>query len=119
MAEYKVCPICKREFLPSRYRKDQRVCSRKECQRQRQLRNLAAWRKQNPGYFKISRHDSSWAKLYRERSKKWRKRHKSKVKKYKRAHKEEQREYMREYMYRLRHALSYKKERSEASNESN
>ncbi|MBL7092220.1 MAG: peptidylprolyl isomerase, partial [Candidatus Omnitrophica bacterium] len=102
MVEHRICPICKREFLPNKYRKGQRVCSRSQCQRQRQLRNLAAWRKRNPGYFKISRHDSSWAKIYRQRSQMWRRRHKTEVKRYKKAHKEEQKEYMREYMYRRR-----------------
>jgi hypothetical protein len=81
----------------------QKVCSRPECQHQRQLNNLAAWRQKNPGYFKVSRHNSSWAKLYRKRSQTWRKRHKGKVKKYHKIHKEEQKEYMREYMHRLRH----------------
>ncbi len=102
MAEYRACPICKREFLPNKYRKGQEVCSRPECQRQRQLNNVAAWRKKNPGYFKINRHDSSWAKLYRERTHLWRKRHKTQIKRYKKAHQEEQKEYMREYMYRRR-----------------
>ena len=103
MAEYRVCAICKKRFLPSKYRKVQKVCSRLACQHQRQLQNLAAWRQRNPGYFKISQHNSSWAKLYRRRSQGWRKRHKQQVKRYKQAHKDEQREYMREYMYRLRH----------------
>jgi len=103
MAEYRVCPICNLKFLPSKYRKDQRVCSRKPCQRKRQLSNLAAWREKNPGYFKITRHDTSWAKVHRERSKTWRKKHRLKIKKYKKEHQNEQREYMREYMYRIRH----------------
>jgi len=104
-AEHK-CLICKQKFLPSKYRKNQKICSRTECQHQRQLRNLAAWRKNNPGYFKISRHDSSWAEMYRKRAQAWRKRHKDQVRRYKRLHQHEQREYMREYMYRLRHAVS-------------
>ncbi len=103
MAEYRICPICKNEFLPSKYRKAQGVCSRKECQHRRQLNNLASWRQRNPGYFKTSRHDSSWAKVYRHRSQAWRRRHKGEVKEYKKVHQEEQKEYMREYMHRLRH----------------
>ena len=105
MAEYRICLICKRKFLPSKYRKDQKVCSRAGCQHTRELTNLAAWRQKNPGYFKITRHNSSWAKLYRQRAQMWRKKHKDKVKKYKKEHRQEQREYMREYMYRLRHSI--------------
>ncbi|MBL7084779.1 MAG: hypothetical protein ISS43_01540 [Candidatus Omnitrophica bacterium] len=103
MAKYRICSICKEKFLPSKYRRDQKVCSRKPCQLTRQRQNLAAWRQKNPGYFKSSRHNSSWAKLYRQRSQAWKKKHKGQVRRYKKAHKEEQREYMREYMYRLRH----------------
>lgn len=29
------CPFCKNRFLPSRYRPEQRVCSRKQCQQRR------------------------------------------------------------------------------------
>lgn len=105
MAEYRACLVCKEKFLPSKYKKNQKVCSRAGCQHTRQLRNLAAWRKMNPGYFKITRHDSSWAKGYRKRSQMWRKEHKGKVKGYKKLHQKEQREYMREYMYRLRHSI--------------
>jgi hypothetical protein len=104
MAEQRTCPICKRKFLPSKYRKEQKVCSRAQCQHQRQLLNMALWRAKNQGYFKTSRHDTSWAELYRGRARKWRKRHKAKVRKYRKEHKQEQREYMRMYMYRLRHS---------------
>ncbi|MFH1246049.1 MAG: hypothetical protein V1662_06160 [Candidatus Omnitrophota bacterium] len=106
MTEYRECLVCGKSFLPSKYRKDQRICSQLECQHQRQLRNLAVWRQRNPGYFKISRHDTSWAAFSRRRAQIWRKRHTRKIKKYKAAHKTEQREYMREYMYRLRHSHS-------------
>ncbi|MBN2097816.1 MAG: hypothetical protein JW714_04995 [Candidatus Omnitrophica bacterium] len=105
MAEEKTCLICQQKFLPSRYRKEQQVCSRRECQRQRQLNNLAAWRAKNPGYFKFSQHDSSWAELYRGRARRWRKKNQAKIKKYRRAHKQEHREYMREYMRRLRQRM--------------
>jgi hypothetical protein len=103
MVDYAICLICKGKFLPSKYRRNQKVCSQPECQHKRQLQNLAAWRQKNPGYFKITRHDSSWAQLYRRRSRLWRKRNKDKIKKYRQEHKKEEREYMREYMYRLRH----------------
>lgn len=104
MPEYKVCPVCKKKFVPSKYRNDQQICSRQQCQHQRQLLNMAAWREKNPGYFKTSRHETSWAQLYRERARAWRKKHKGRIREYRQAHKEEQREYMRMYMYRYRHS---------------
>ena len=62
------CPYCQKCFIPSRYRPQQRVCSRGECQRRRRSdyhrRQLASdpeyglvcrdsrqkWRARNPGY---------------------------------------------------------------------
>lgn len=35
MNEARRCPYCQSSFLPSRYRPQQRVCSRPDCQRQR------------------------------------------------------------------------------------
>ncbi|MBN3038961.1 MAG: hypothetical protein JW869_06070 [Candidatus Omnitrophica bacterium] len=104
MPKRKICPICKRSFLASKYRKDQKVCSRPGCQHRRQLENMATWREKNPGYFKTSRHETSWAQLYRQRARSWRKKHKGKIRRYRKAHKEEQKEYMRMYMYRYRHS---------------
>lgn len=66
----KVCPYCGREFKPSRYHPDQKICSSPECQRRRSAdyrrRKLAEdpvyrdtcsnsrekWRDKNPGYMK-------------------------------------------------------------------
>ena len=66
----KPCVYCKKEFRPSRYRPDQRVCSDVDCQRRRRTdyhrRKLAKdpgyrdqcrdsqkkWREKNPGYTK-------------------------------------------------------------------
>ena len=107
MIEPRICPICKQEFTPSKYRRNQKVCSRPDCQHRRQLQNLAAWRQKNPGYFKVTRHDASWAEVYRRRARRWRKKHKRKIREYRKAHKQEQREYMREYMYRLRHSAGF------------
>ena len=104
MEKTRICPICNRTFGPSKYRKDQVVCSRAPCQKIRQRENLARWREKNPGYFKTSRHDTSWAQVYRERARKWRKRHKGKIREYRKARREELKEYMRVYMYRLRHS---------------
>jgi hypothetical protein len=66
----KLCIYCKKEFRPSRYRPDQRVCSEVDCQRRRRTvyhrRKLLKdpwyrdqcrdsqkkWREKNPGYMK-------------------------------------------------------------------
>ncbi len=102
MVGLKTCLICKRRFLPSKYRRSQAVCSLQACQGQRQLNNLAAWREKNPGYFKVTRYELWWADVYRKRSRSWREKHRDKVRNYKKARKEEQKAYMREYMRRLR-----------------
>jgi hypothetical protein len=69
----KLCIYCKKEFRPSRYRPDQRVCSESDCQRRRRTvyhrRKLAKdpgyrdqcrdsqkkWREKNPEYTKAYR----------------------------------------------------------------
>ena len=52
MAEEKICKICGKPFIPNKYRPNQEICSSVECQYQRQLDNMAKWRKSNPNYFK-------------------------------------------------------------------
>jgi hypothetical protein len=43
------CRVCGRWFLPDRRAGDrQKVCSRPECQRKRNSRSAAAWRRRNP-----------------------------------------------------------------------
>ena len=70
MRENKICRYCKLSFQPSRYRKDQRVCSSIQCQRRRRTeyhrKKLAEdplykeqccdsqrkWRERNPAYMR-------------------------------------------------------------------
>ena len=50
------CRVCRRWFLPDRRAGDrQKVCSRLECQRQRNSRASAAWRRRNPEYVRGAR----------------------------------------------------------------
>lgn len=103
MVEKKTCKICKKPFLPNKYRPNQDICSNVECQYQRQLDNMAVWRKKNPDYFKYKEaHDKSWKETCRHRSLEWRRKHKDYLKLYREAHKERHREYMRAYMEQYR-----------------
>ena len=50
------CRVCRRWFLPDRRAGDrQKVCSRPECQRQRNSRASAAWRRCNPEHVRGAR----------------------------------------------------------------
>jgi len=94
----KICPICKQEFTPSKYRPKQQVCSRENCQYLRQLDNMKAWRVKNPAYFKrrITTSMTGVTNRYLVKGMML-----SKVeyqKAYRRAHKLHHREYMRKYM---------------------
>ncbi len=105
MAEGRICQMCKKEFLPNKYRPNQVICSSIECQYQRQLYNMKSWRDKNPNYFKYKEiKDVKWRESCRERAKKWRQGHLDYLKLYRQEHKEEHREYMRKYMrdYRKR-----------------
>ncbi len=108
MAEEKVCKICGKPFIPNKYRPNQEICSSVECQYQRQLNNMAAWRRRNPNYFKYKEaQDASWKETCRARSLQWRRKHKEYLKLYREAHKKRHRDYMRKYMreYRKRKKL--------------
>jgi len=103
MVKEKTCKICGNSFIPNKYRPNQDVCSNIECQYQRQLQNMAAWRKRNPKYFRYKEErDASWKETCRQRSLEWRKKHKEYLKLYRNAHKERHREYMKEYMREYR-----------------
>ncbi len=113
MPEEKKCEICGKSFIPNKYRPNQQICSSVECQYQRQLENMAKWRKRNPNYFKYKEvADASWKETCRNRSLDWRKKHKEYLKLYRDAHKERHRNYMREYMKEYR-----KKKKLEKDNE--
>ena len=92
------CKICQSEFKPSKYRPQQQVCSKLECQKQRQLQNLKAWRLRNPNYFRSLDQDSSWREVRYRYNRLWKSTHKEYLKDYEKAHKEQRKEYMREYM---------------------
>jgi len=99
MANEKTCKICGKAFISNKYRPNQEICSSVECQYQRQLSNMAVWRKRNPNYFKYKEaQDVSWKATCRKRSLEWRKVHKDYLKLYREAHKDRHREYMRKYM---------------------
>lgn len=117
MAEGRMCPICKKWFLPNKYRPNQQICSNIECQYKRQLENMKKWRDNNPHYFKYKEmRDVKWKEVCRDRARKWRQHHLEYLKLYRQEHKEEHREYMRKYMreYRKR-----KREKETAQKELN
>ena len=103
MVEAKACSICGSSFVPNKYRPNQEVCSRIECQYQRQLDNMKKWRKGNPNYFKYKEvKDKSWKETCRQRSLDWRKKHQEYLKLYRDAHRQRHKEYMRDYMRQYR-----------------
>jgi hypothetical protein len=69
VATKKPCSICRRWFeTHPRAGSRQRVCSAVECQRERQPRAVAAWRKRNPDYdgenrlrAKVVKAEAPWA----------------------------------------------------------
>lgn len=100
--EKMICQICKREFILSKYRPAQRVCSDPECQHLRQLKNIREWQKRNPSYFKGNPGDILWRQICRQRGILWRQRNGDRLKEYRRNHRESHRLYMREYMRQYR-----------------
>ena len=103
MAEGRICPICKKWFLPNKYRPNQEICSNLECQYKRQLENMKSWRDKNPHYFKYKEiRDVRWKEVCRERARRWRQHHLEYLKLYRQEHKEEHRGYMRKYMREYR-----------------
>ena len=61
----RACPFCKNRFLPSPYRPQQRVCSRKECQ-QRRKREYHRHKLES---------DPEYRQTCRDSQQKWRERH--------------------------------------------
>lgn len=96
------CKICQKEFIPSKYRPQQQVCSVPECQNLRQIQNLSEWRRKNPDYFKSLGQDFAWQESRRRYSKLWKASHKEYSKDQGERYREQRREYMREYMRRYR-----------------
>ena len=103
MAEERICSICKKWFLPNKYRPNQAICSNLECLYKRHLSNMKNWRKTNPNYFKYREiKDVMWKETCRERARKWRQNHLEYLKLYRQEHREAHREYMRKYMREYR-----------------
>ncbi len=103
MAEGIICTICKKVFLPNKYRPNQTTCSSLECQYERQLQNMKRWRDENPNYFKYKEiKDVKWKESCRERARQWRRDHLDYLKLYRQEHRDEHREYMKRYMREYR-----------------
>ncbi len=102
------CEICHQEFTPSKYRPAQKVCSRPECQKERQRQNILSWRDRNPAYFRHIHANPHWRNKRSLRSRQWRLAHPEHIREYRKTHREYYRLYMREYMrqYRKRRAAS-------------
>ena len=118
MTEERICSICKKPFLPNKYRPNQQICSNLECQYKRQLDNMKKWRDKNPHYFKYKEmRDAKWREVCRERARKWRQRHLEYLKLYRQEHREEHKEYMRNYMreYRRKRKESERTEKERGS----
>ena len=96
------CKICNQEFVPSKYRPSQVVCSDPACQRSRQLANQKSWREQNPDYFKYLGQEEAWQEKRRRYNRLWKAANKEYIHEYEVAHKDQRREYMREYMRNYR-----------------
>lgn len=106
------CRICQKEFVPSKYRPNQQVCSQSGCQNLRQVQNEQDWRLRNPDYFKSVGQSKVWKETRHQYNKLWRQEHKKQLKKYAWEHAEERRNYMREYMRKHRHQEIVSEEKS-------
>ena len=112
--EQRFCVICNAAFAANKYSPRQKVCSKPECQRERQIRSMKEWRSAHPDYFKYDESKGeSWLQAQRERSRSWRQNNPDKIRSYRQRHIDEYRGYMREYMRRYR-----QKRKSEAAGES-
>ena len=101
--EARICVYCRNEFTPNKYSPNQKVCSKPECQKARQLESMKVWREKNPNYFKYDESKGLvWLETQRKRSKIWREENPDKVRAYRQAHSQEYRRYMREYMRQYR-----------------
>jgi len=115
MEEGKMCALCKKWFMPNKYRPNQEICSNLECQYKRQLENMKRWRNKNPNYFKYREvKDTTWKETCRERARKWRHSHLEYLKLYRQEHRKAHRDYMKKYMREYRRR---KKEKEKAQKE--
>lgn len=101
--ENRTCLFCNSAFTPNKYSARQKICSKPECQKRRQLESMKLWRERNPNYFKYDESKGLvWLETQRRRSKLWRQKNPDKVRAYRQSHSEEYRVYMREYMRQYR-----------------
>ena len=101
--ENRICLFCNSAFTPNKYSARQKICSKPECQKRRQLESMKLWRERNPNYFKYDESKGpDWLNAQRERSRQWRQRNPEKIRQYRQTHIEVYREYMRDYMRRYR-----------------
>ncbi|MBF0253608.1 MAG: hypothetical protein HQL11_00545 [Candidatus Omnitrophica bacterium] len=113
------CKYCQEPFERNKYSPRQKVCSKPECQRSRQLESMKDWRASHPNYFKYDESKGAeWLKTQRERSRVWRERNPEKIRAYRQSHLEEYRNYMREYMRKYRDRKKQSPGSPEASPES-
>lgn len=97
--ETRTCLYCQDPFSPNKYSPRQKICSKAECQKKRQLESMKQWREANPNYFKYDESKGlAWLEMQRKRSKVWREKNPDKVKLYRKEHIDQYRQYMREYM---------------------
>jgi hypothetical protein len=106
------CKICQNEFTPSKYHPRQKVCSRSECQRIRQIQNEKEWRAKNPDYFKYLDQESAWKDKRKRYSRLWKATHQQELKEYQKVWRQQRQEYMREYMHRYRLARNVNRNKS-------
>jgi hypothetical protein len=82
MTRIRICTICGRHFFPNKYHPHQEVCSDKECQKERQLKNQKTWRNSNPHYFRYKDRNTEWEKKRAVYLKNWREKHRDYFKNY-------------------------------------
>ena len=99
----RTCIYCQITFTANKYSPRQKVCSKPECQKKRQLDSMKVWREKNPNYFKYDESKgAAWLEAQRKRSKVWREKNPDKVKSYRNSHMDQYRNYMRDYMRKYR-----------------
>jgi len=106
------CKICKNEFIPNKYRPQQQVCSRPECQRLRQIQNEKEWRARNPDYFHYLDQESAWKEKRKRYNRLWKATHQQELQAYQKARQKPRQEYMRDYMRRYRLAKNVNRNKS-------
>lgn len=113
MAKDKNCLICQQKFTPNKYRQNQKVCSDKNCQFQRQFNNIKKWQANNKEHLRL--YYKTNKERYREYHAEWRKNNIEHIKLYRENHKERHREYMKEYMRKRRKSVRKNEKRTNSN----